>query len=69
MFDMAEGCRAECEDWRADLRIGDDLDAKDVGKAGAAVVAKSPKDEILAFLVEDEDPGEHSKIWYGVGCR
>jgi len=56
---MAEGGRAEGQDGRAHLCIGDDLDAEHVGEAGAAVVAEGAKDEVLAFLVENEDPGEH----------
>lgn len=59
MLDMAEGGRAQGQDGRADLGIGDDLDAKDVGQTRTAVVAKGTEDEILAFLVEDEDSGEH----------
>lgn len=60
---MTEGCGAESKDGRADLSIGDDLDAEDVGKAGAAVVAKGAKDEVLTFLIEDENAGKHSRIW------
>lgn len=59
---MTECCRAEREDGGADLCIGYHLDAEDVGEAGPAVVAKGAEDEILAFLVEDEDAGEHSRI-------
>lgn len=56
---MAKGRAAQGQDRRTDLRIGDDLDAEDVGEARATVVAKGPEDEVLAFLVEDEDAGEH----------
>ena len=59
MFDMAEGRGAEREDRGADLRVGDHLDAEDVGEAGPAVVAEGAEDEIFALLVEDEDAGEH----------
>ncbi len=55
MFDMAEGCGAEGEYRGAYLGIRDDLDAEDVGEAGSAIVSKGTEDEILAFLVEDED--------------
>ncbi len=58
---MAKGGGTKGEDGRADLGIGDDLDAEDVGEAGAAVVAEGAKDEILAFLVEDEDPRQHDE--------
>lgn len=53
MLDVAERCGAEGEDGRADLGVGDDLDAKDVGEAGAAVVAEGAEDEVFSFLVED----------------
>lgn len=56
---MTESGRAECEDRRADLGIRYDLDAEDVGEAGAAVVAKCAKDQVLALLIEYEDTGEH----------
>ena len=59
MLDMAKGRRAESEDRRADLGIGDDLYAKHIGKAGSAIVAKGTEDEVLALLVEDQDTGEH----------
>lgn len=59
MLDVAEGGAAQCQDGRSDLGIGDDLDAEDVGKARAAVVAKGAEDEVLALLVEDEHAGEH----------
>ena len=59
MLDMAKGCRAESEDRRADLGIGDDLYAKHIGEAGSAIVSKGAKDEVLALLIEDQDAGEH----------
>ena len=59
MLDMAKGGRAESENRRADLGIGDDLYAKHIGKAGSAIVAKGAEDEVLAFLIEDQDAGEH----------
>lgn len=60
VLDMAEGGGAQGEDGRADLGIGNDLDAEDVGKSRAAVVAECAKYEVLTLLVEDEDSGEHS---------
>lgn len=72
---MAEGCRAKRENGGAYLGVGDDLDAEDVGKARAAVVAKGAKDEVLALLVEDEDSREHGEDGVpagrderGIGC-
>lgn len=59
VLDMAEGGAAQGQDGRAHLRVADDLDAEDIGEAGAAVVAKGAEDEVLALLVEDEDAGEH----------
>ena len=59
MLDMAEGGAAEGEDGRADLWVADDLDAEHVGEARAAVVAEGPEDQVLALLVEYEDPGQH----------
>lgn len=57
MLDMAEGRRSECKDWGADLCIGDDLDTEDVCEPWAAIISKGAEDEVLAFLVEDENPG------------
>ena len=59
MLDVTEGGGAEGEDRGADGGIGDDLDAEDVGEAGTAVLAVGTEDEVLAFLVEDEEAGEH----------
>lgn len=39
--------------------VGDDLDAKDVRQTGTAVTSESAEDEILAFLIEDQDPRQH----------
>lgn len=58
---MTERCAAEREDGRADLRVRDDLDAKDVREAGAAVLTEGAEDEVLTFLIEDEDAGEHGR--------
>ena len=55
MFNMAKGCRAECEDGGAYLGIRNNLDAEDIGKTRPAIVTKSAEDQILSFLVEDED--------------
>lgn len=59
VLDMAKGGGAQGQDGGADLCIGNDLDAEDIGQAWAAVVAESAKDEVLALLIEDEDAGEH----------
>lgn len=59
MLDMAEGGGAQSQDGRANQRVGDDLDAEDVGETRAAVVAEGAKDEVLALLVEDEDSRNH----------
>lgn len=56
VLDMAEGRRTQGQDRRADLRIGDDLDAEDVGKARAAVAAEGAKYEVLALLIEHKNP-------------
>jgi hypothetical protein len=64
---MAKRGRAEGQNGRAYLGVGDDLDAEDVGKARAAVVAEGAKDEVLALLIEDEDAGEHGGGGEGVG--
>jgi hypothetical protein len=60
---MAEGGRAERQDGRAHLGVGDDLDAEDVGEARAAVVAEGAEDEVLALLIEDKDAGEHGGVF------
>jgi len=59
VLDMAEGGAAQRQDGRPHLRVGDDLDAEDVGQPGAAVVAEGAEDEVLALLVEDEDSRKH----------
>ncbi len=59
VLDMTEGCRSKRKNRRADLRIGDDLDPENVGQAWSAVISESAKDEVLAFLVEYKDSGEH----------
>jgi len=54
------------------LRVGDDLDPEDVGETvPAAVVSELPKDQVLAFLVEEKDPAEHFSRWGGqlIGWR
>lgn len=62
VLDMAEGGAAESENGRADLGVADDLDSEDVGESGAAVVSEGAKDQVLAFLVEDEDSGQHRDV-------
>lgn len=62
MFNVTECGRTECEDRTSDLRIGDDLDAEDVCEAWTAVISKGAEDEILAFLIENEDSGEHLAV-------
>ena len=57
MLDVAKGCGSEGEDWRADLGIGDDLDAEDVCKPWAAIISKGTENEIFAFLIKDKDSG------------
>lgn len=59
MLDMAEGGRSQGEDWGADLRVGDDLDTKDVGETRTTVVAEGTEDEILALLVENQYSRQH----------
>lgn len=61
---MAERRRSQRQNGRAHLGVGNDLDAEDVGQARPAITAKGAEDEILAFLVEDENAGEHFE--YGV---
>ena len=73
MADVREGGGAEGEDGRANVDVGDYLDAEDVGEAGAAVGAVGAEDEVLAFLVEDEDAGDHGgrvvgRVRKGRGC-
>jgi len=67
---MAKGGGAKGEDGRAYLGVGDDLNAEDIGKSRAAVVAEGAKDEVLTFLVEDENSREHgSDVEGDSGCR
>lgn len=63
MLDMAECGGPKSQDGRADQRVGDDLDAEDIGESWAAVVAEGAKDEVLALLVEDEDTRDHVDAW------
>lgn len=60
MFDMAEGRRAEGEDWRAYLGIRDDLNPEYICKSWSAVVAESAEYEVFAFLVKDQYARQHS---------
>ena len=64
MLDMAEGGGTESQDRRADQRVGDDLDAEDIGETWAAVVTEGAKDEVLALLIEDEDTRNHVEAWW-----
>lgn len=41
------------------MRVGDDLDAEDVGETRATVAAEGPEDQVLPLLIEDQDPREH----------
>ncbi len=59
VLDMAEGGAAEGEDGRSHLGVADDLDSEHVGESRSAIVAEGPEDQVLAFLVEDEDSGQH----------
>ena len=63
MLDMAECGGSKSQDGRADQRVGDDLDAEDIGETWAAVIAEGTKDEVLALLVEDEDTRDHVDAW------
>ena len=57
---MRECSRPEREDGRAHLRVGDDLNPEDVREpVASAVIPELPEDEVLAFLVEEEDSTEH----------
>lgn len=60
VLDMAEGSASKGQYGRSNLRIGNDLDAKDVGEAGPTVIAKGAEDEVLALLIENEDTGDHA---------
>lgn len=41
------------------MGVGDNLDPEDVGETGTAVIAEGAKDEVFAFLIEDQDTREH----------
>lgn len=58
---MAERRGSQRQNGRADLGVGDDLDAEDIGEARAAVIAEGAEDEVFAFLVEDKNTGEHGE--------
>jgi hypothetical protein len=59
MSRVAEGGASESKNWRANGGVRDDLDAEDVSEAGATVGSKGSEDEILAFLIEDQNAGYH----------
>ena len=59
MLDVAERGRAQRQDGRAYLCVGDYLDAEDVGEAWTTIIAEGAKYEVLALLVEDEDARKH----------
>lgn len=56
---MAERRRSERQDRRPHLRVRDHLDAEHVGEARPAIVTECTEYQILAFLVEDQDTGQH----------
>lgn len=54
------------------------MNTKDIGETRTTVISKGAEDEILAFLVEDEDPRYHDgeleniierklKCWFDTG--
>ena len=53
---MAEGGGAQRQYWGPYLWIRYDLNPKNVRKAGPAVIPIGAEDEVLAFLIEDENP-------------
>ena len=63
---MAEGGRAQGEDRGADLGVGDDLDAEDIGETGATVISKGAEDEVLALLVENKNSRQHDGAGMGM---
>lgn len=67
VLDMAESGRAKRQDGRAYLSIRDDLDAKDVGQAWAAVRPEGAENQVLALLVEEQDAAEHGRLGV-IGC-
>jgi hypothetical protein len=52
---MAKGGRTQRKNWRPYLGVGDYLNAENIGKPWAAIVSKSPKDQVLALLVKDKN--------------
>lgn len=59
VLDVAKGGAAERQDRGADLGIGDDLDAKDISEARAAVISEGAKYQVLALLIEYQNTGQH----------
>lgn len=59
MLHMTESRASQRQDRTPNRRIANNLDAKDIREAWTTVVAEGAKDEVFAFLVEDEDAGEH----------
>lgn len=56
---MTEGRRAQSQNWGADLRIGDNLYAKDIGETWTTITSEGTEDEILPLLVEYQDTRQH----------
>ena len=59
MLHMTKSRASQRQDRTPNRRIANNLDAKDIREAWTTVVAEGAKDEVFAFLVEDEDAGEH----------
>lgn len=53
---MAERCRAQGENGRAHLWVGDDLDAEDVGESGAQSLRKARKMRFSPFWLKMRMP-------------
>lgn len=59
MLHMTKRRASQRQDRAPNRRIANNLDAKDISQPWATVVAEGAEDEVFAFLVEDEDAGEH----------
>ena len=62
MLHVREGGGSQGENRGPHGRVRDDLDAEDVGEAGAAVLAVGAEDQVLALLIEDQDAGDHGEL-------
>jgi hypothetical protein len=56
---MTKSRATQGQDRGSYLRIRDDLDPEDISEAWPAVISKGPEYEVLPFLIEHQNSGQH----------